>query len=214
MRILIVDDSKDNHLVLKHFLHSAGYGEVEGVKSAVEAFRRLGLDGPDAGSPGVDLILMDVVMPEINGIEACRRIKAVEHLRDIPIIMITARSETEDLEAGFAAGAMDYMTKPVNRVELLARVRSALALKRELDARRQREEELARKNEELEQALKEVKVLRGFIPICAACKKVRNDRGYWQEVEAYISERSDTQFSHGICADCAKKLYPDVFRGS
>jgi CheY-like chemotaxis protein len=213
MHILVVDDSQDNHLVLKHFLHSAGYTEVEGVRSATEAFRRLGMETSDVEGKGVDLILMDIVMPDINGIEACRRIKAVERLRDIPIIMITAKTETEDLEAGFAAGAIDYMAKPVNRVELLARVRSALALKRESDDRRLREQELAKKNEELEQALKEVKVLRGFIPICAACKKVRDDQGYWQEVEAYISERSDTQFSHGICADCAKKLYPDLFQG-
>jgi len=213
MRILIVDDSQDNHLVLKHFLHSAGYTEVEGVRSAMEAFRRLGMEASEAEGPGFDLILMDIMMPTISGIEACRRIKAVEHLRDIPIIVITAKTEAEDLEAAFAAGAIDYMAKPVNRVELLARVRSALALKREMDERRAREQELATKNEELEQALKEVKVLRGFIPICAACKKIRDDQGYWQEVEAYISQRSETQFSHGICADCAKKLYPDLFKG-
>jgi len=90
-----------------------------------------------------------------------------------------------------------------------ARVASALSLKREMDTRMARERELAEKNRDLEQALREVKVLRGFIPICASCKKIRDDKGYWQQIETYIQERSEALFSHGICKDCVKKLYPD-----
>ncbi|HZC81168.1 MAG TPA: hypothetical protein VE222_05525, partial [Nitrospiraceae bacterium] len=71
------------------------------------------------------------------------------------------------------------------------------------------ERELAEKNRDLEQALKEVKVLRGFIPICASCKKIRDDKGYWQQIETYIQERSEALFSHGICKECMKKHYPD-----
>ncbi len=212
MSILLVDDTPDNLLLLQAILKSAGHAAVLTAESAREAFRRLGMDGADGTSgksPEVDLILMDFMMPEMDGREACRRIKSVERLRDVPIIMVTANADPEDLQAAFAAGAMDYITKPLRKVELLARVTSALNLKREMDARKSRERELAEKNRELEQTLQEVKVLRGFIPICASCKKIRDDKGYWQQIETYIQERSEALFSHGICKDCMKKLYPD-----
>ena len=213
MSILIVDDAPDNLLLLQAILKSAGHAAVLTAESAREAFRHLGMDGADGTlekSPEVDLILMDLMMPEMDGLEACRRIKAVERLQDVPVIMVTANTDPEDLQAAFAAGAMDYITKPLRKVELLARVTSALNLKREMDARKSRERELADKNRELEQTLQEVKVLRGFIPICASCKKIRDDKGYWQQIETYIQERSEALFSHSICKDCMKKLYPDI----
>lgn len=213
MRILIVDDSLDNRLLLQTILKSAGYTDVLMAASAREVLSRLGVDdGENAAPTGAedfDLILMDFMMPEMDGPEACRRIKSVERLRDIPIIVVTAKTEPMDLQVAFDSGAMDYITKPVSKVSLLARVASALNLKREMDTRKARERELAEKNLDLEQALREVKVLRGFIPICASCKKIRDDKGYWQQIETYIQERSDALFSHGICKDCMKKLYPD-----
>ena len=78
-----------------------------------------------------------------------------------------------------------------------------------IDLRRQAEDEKDSLIIELQKALDEVKTLRGFIPICASCKKIRNDKGSWQQIEAYISAHSDAEFSHGICPECAKKLYPD-----
>ena len=222
MRILIVDDSLDNRLLLQTVLKAEGYADVLMAASAGEALSRLGVDQsmPESirnvrentahtGAEDVDLILMDFMMPEMEGPEACRRIKSVERLRDIPIIMVTAKTEPADLQVAFDSGAMDYITKPVSKVALLARVASALNLKREMDTRKARERELAEKNRDLEQALREVKVLRGFIPICASCKKIRNDKGYWQQIEMYIQDRSEAQFSHGICKECLKKLYPD-----
>ena len=209
MRILIVDDSPDNLLLIQSFLKSAGYTEVLTAKSARDAFRHLALDEPGQGPPDVDLILLDVVMPDMDGIATCRQIKAIDRLRDIPIIMVTAQAGPEDLQSAFAAGAMDYITKPLKKVELLARVMSALTLKREMDTRKEQERELTEKNRELEQVLREVKVLRGFIPICASCKKIRNDQGYWQHLETYLQEHSEALFSHSICKDCMKKLYPD-----
>jgi CheY-like chemotaxis protein len=213
MSILIVDDSSSERLLLEAILKGKGYTNIVLTESPRDAFRRLRTENgsPPAadGDGGVDLILLDIMMPEMNGIEACRHIKSFGHLRDIPIIMVTANAEVEDLQLAFAAGAMDYITKPVKKVELLARVGSALALKRETEARKLWERELMERNHQLEKALEEVKVLRGFISICSSCKKIRNDQGKWEQLEAYIQQHSEALFSHGICTDCMKKLYPD-----
>jgi hypothetical protein len=107
---------------------------------------------------------------------------------------------------------MDYISKPVNSIELLARVSSALLLKQEMDRRKNRELEVRRSNELLQKALKEVKVLRGLIPICASCKMIRNDGGFWQQLEEYLGEHSEAEFSHGLCQPCIKKLYPGVYQ--
>lgn len=205
-RILIVDDSSDNRLLLQMVLTASGYSEPLMAGSAREAFRRLGMEEPADPGPAVDLILLDISMPEVDGIEACRRIKAVDRLRDIPIIMATALTDTEFLVAAFDAGAMDYITKPLKKVELLARVSSALKLKGEMDRRKAQEDALRKTNAELSQALQEVKVLRGFIPICMSCKKIRDDKGFWQQLESYIQKHSEALFSHGVCPDCYQKL--------
>ena len=213
MSILLVDDSTENLLLLQSILQTGGYKDLLTAESAEQAFKHLGMDSSGGDGTSVDLILMDIQMPDINGIETCRRIKEVERYRDIPIIMVTAMAQREKLQLAFAAGAMDYINKPVNKIELRTRVGSALKLKQEMDSRKAREQELKKRTQELEQALREVKVLRGFIPICASCKKIRNDRGYWQLVEAYIREHSEAEFSHGICPDCIKKFFPGVEPG-
>lgn len=211
MSILIVDDSPDQQTLLRAILGKAGHTDLLSADSATNAYNLLNLNGTDL-SERVDLILMDILMPDQNGVEACRQIKSRAHLRDIPVIMVTAKSDASNLEAAFAAGAVDYITKPVNSVVLLARVSSALTLKQEMDCRKARERELQRSNEELQQALREVKVLRGLIPICASCKKIRNDGGFWQQLEEYLGEHSEAEFSHGLCQPCIKKLYPGVYQ--
>ncbi len=80
----------------------------------------------------------------------------------------------------------------------------------EIEVRRKAEAEKESLIQELRQALQEVKVLSGFLPICASCKKIRDDKGYWNQLEEYISKHSQAEFSHGICPDCSKKLYPEI----
>jgi CheY-like chemotaxis protein len=206
MSILIVDDSPDQQALLRSMLSKAGHQDILSANSAQSAFATL------EHAASVDLILMDVLMPDKDGVEACREIKHQDHLRDIPVIMVTAKTDLSNLQAAFAAGAMDYIMKPVNQVDLLARVSSALTLKQEMDCRKARESDLRRSNDDLQKALKEVKVLRGLIPICASCKKIRNDGGFWQQLEEYLGEHSEAEFSHGLCQPCIKKLYPGVYQ--
>ncbi len=156
MNILIVDDSEDQLYVLKAILSEKGYKKIHLADSADQAFGILGLKGKK-NKQDIDLILMDVKMPGINGIEACGKIKKEESLKDIPIIIVTAHKEETHLQSAFDAGAVDYITKPINVTELLARVHSALRLKMETDSRKERERELLEMAEQLDAANKQLK---------------------------------------------------------
>jgi diguanylate cyclase (GGDEF)-like protein len=155
MNILIVDDSEDQLLVFKSILNEKGYKKIFLANSADQAFKFLGLKGKNK-KKDVDLILMDVIMPGITGIEACGKIKKEESLKDIPIIMVTANKDETHLQSAFEAGATDYIKKPINVTELLARVRSALRLKMETDSRKERERELTEMAEQLDEANKKL----------------------------------------------------------
>ena len=141
-------------------LKARGYTEILQADSAVRAFEILGMDQP-APVSDVDLILMDLNMPEMDGLEAIQRIKGLESLRDIPIIVVTASDDTTDLQASFDAGAMDYLTKPPNPAELTVRVRSALQLKQETDQRKAREASLRKVLAELDQRNRQLDEERG-----------------------------------------------------
>ena len=140
--ILIVDDSDTMLESLGNILRGEGYENILFAKSAEEAFEILGLDSKGAKLREIDIILMDIVMPGMDGIEACRLIKESPHFKDVPVVMVTKRSEVEILEKAYECGAMDYVVKPANETELLARVRCFLKLKKEIDARKLREAEL------------------------------------------------------------------------
>jgi len=142
MRILLVDDSEDSRDLTEAALLSAGYADIVTAASGWDALKILDVGRSTEARPEFDVVLLDILMPEMDGVEACARIRNDLRYTDLPIIMVTALDDMDSLANAFVAGATDYITKPVNRVELVARVRSALRLKQELDRRLAREREL------------------------------------------------------------------------
>ncbi|KZZ83300.1 MULTISPECIES: fused response regulator/phosphatase [Bacillaceae] len=143
MKILIVDDHPVNLFVVEKILKNAGYEDNVSLSSAQALFDYLKMESPAAAKPEADLILLDIMMPEIDGIETCRRIQQVEHLREIPIIFVTALEDSNKLAEALDVGGHDYITKPINKVELLARIRVALRLKQEKDWHAEQEQKLS-----------------------------------------------------------------------
>lgn len=169
--ILLVDDNPENLQFMGKVLSKNNY-EVGVAQSGQQALNFVKKAQPD-------LILLDVMMPEMDGFEVCRRLKSQLVTQHIPVIFLTAKTETEDIIKGFEAGGVDYVTKPAITEELLARIRTHI----------------------------EVKILRGLLPICSNCKKVRDDKGFWKQIDEYIERHSHAVFSHGICPDCLQELY-------
>ena len=192
--ILIVDDVPANLELLAGILRKHGY-EPRPVPNG-----KLALSAAKADPP--DLILLDINMPEMDGFEVCARLKADKALKHIPVLFLTAFTETADKVKAFSMGAVDYITKPFQLEEVCARVDTHLRLRRF-------QVELSNSVDELQKALEDNHTLRGIIPICSSCKKIRIDKVSWQQVEQYVSEHSEAKFSHGVCPDCMLRLYPD-----
>ncbi len=199
MRVLIVDDEPIVRRLHEASLTGWGY-QVVSASSGEQAWELFQQDNSPA------LAILDWTMPGMDGLELCRRIRALSKPLKPYLIFVTARAGTQDIVTGLTAGADDYIVKPFQRGELRARVRVGERLL-ELQTI------LADRVKELEDALARVKLLHGLLPICSYCKKVRDDRNYWQQVEGYIEEHSEAQFTHGICPDCrAKYVDPELER--
>jgi CheY-like chemotaxis protein len=192
MRLLLADDSSDTRLLLVPMLQQWGY-EVVTAADGAAAWQVL------QGSDAPELVLLDWTMPKMSGLEVCRKIRAGPKGHSTFIIMVTARVDTEDLVSGFQAGANEYVRKPFDLSELRVRVQAGA---RTVDL----QNKLAVRVHELEDALARVKKLQGLLPICAWCKRIRDDRNYWQQVDAYISDHSEAEFSHCVCPDCYEKV--------
>ena len=195
MCILIADDDVTSSVVLTELLKKQGH-EVVTVSSGEEAWEKL--RQPDAPH----LAIIDWNMPETDGLEVVRRVHALKTDRPTYIIMLTIRGDKADIISGLKAGANDYLSKPFDPGELCARVEVGRRIIELQDA-------LASKVEELSRALEQIKTLRGIVPICAKCKNIRDDQGYWNQVEVYVRDHSEAEFSHCICPECMKNLYPE-----
>lgn len=191
MQILIADDDSTSRRMLQSALSKWRY-EVVVACDGEEAWRALEVHN----SPR--LLILDWMMPGLDGPEICRRLRAGPSADPAYVLLLTARRSAEDIACGLDSGADDYMAKPFTKLELRARVRvgeRTLALQRTLAGR----------VKELEAALQENHVLRGILPICSYCKKIRDDQNYWRQLEVYLSAHSRAQFSHGICPECYDK---------
>jgi DNA-binding response OmpR family regulator len=224
--ILVVDDTPASLKLLGDTLTAEGY-RVRPADSGELALAAVAANPPE-------LILLDLRMPGLDGLEVCRRLKARPESRDIPIVFVSASGESTERVEGLKLGAVDFVAKPFQQEELLARVQTHLELRRlqvrlehqaadlrrinellqnELVERNRAEQALRETNVELASALANVKSLSGLLPICSACKGIRDDKGYWSQVETYIERNSEATFTHGLCPDCVKKYYPGLDSG-
>jgi sigma-B regulation protein RsbU (phosphoserine phosphatase) len=194
MRILIAEDDATSRTILQAVLSKNGY-DVVSVSDGLAALEAL----QQADAP--DVAIVDLIMPKLDGLDVVREVRAIKAVRPPYIIILSTKSATTDVVAGLDAGADDYLTKPFDASELRARVEVG---RRMIEMRAT----LADKVQELALALEQVKTLRGIVPICANCKNVRDDQGYWNKVETYFREHTEAEFSHAVCPDCMTKLYP------
>ncbi|MEO8032133.1 MAG: response regulator [Gemmatimonadota bacterium] len=175
--VLVVDDDPVTLILLPTLLTAAGY-EVRTATNGREAWDILRV------TP-IPVVISDWSMPVLDGVQLCRQIRARTEAPYTYFILVTTRSGKDSYLTGMEAGADDFITKPVDRDELLARIKVA---------------------ERILGLHQELKRLEGLLPICAYCKRIRDDGGKWNSLETYIGQRSKAQFTHGICDDCVAKL--------
>lgn len=195
-RILLVEDEAVTAMDLKSSLIQLGYDVPAVLTRGEDAIRAAAETRPD-------LVLMDITLDgPMTGIEAAGEIR---NSHAIPVVFLTAHTDAEALDRAKRTEPFGYLPKPCSMEALTSAIEVAL-YKGEADAQRKAaEQERERLIVELRDALAKVKLLSGLIPICASCKKIRDDRGYWQQIEIYIRDHSDAQFTHGLCPDCVRK---------
>ncbi len=193
VQILIVEDEPNVAEIMRARLESYGYVVCSTASSGEEALAAMETWNPD-------LVIMDIkIKGEMDGIESAGIIRA---RYEVPIIYLTSFTDDSFLKRAQETQPFDYIIKPYEGKQLHIAVEMAI-YKHRLDMERQ---QLVM---ELKEALAKVKKLSGLLPICASCKKIRDDSGYWNQVEAYIRKHSEAEFTHSICPECMRKLYPE-----
>jgi sigma-B regulation protein RsbU (phosphoserine phosphatase) len=221
MGILIVDDNQVNLFVIENILKRAGYKEYLSFTSAKEMFDYLNVDNPSSPRMPVDIILMDIMMPEIDGIEACRTLQMVPHLKDIPVIFVTALEDSNKVAEALDAGGLDYVMKPINKTELLARIRVVLRLKQEKDKNKKQAEKIRNQldlSQQVQNSLlsepifdEQFTVKASYIP----AYKLAGDMYYWYKIDKsrYAVILLD-MMGHGISASLVCMFISSVLRDS
>ena len=200
MKILIAEDDEVSRRLLAKSLTGWGH-EVVITENGTEAWSILQRED----APG--LAILDWMMPEMDGTDVCRQVRLQESATPTYLILLTAKSRKTDIVEGLAAGANDYITKPFDSEELQARVRvgvTVIGL----------QHNLAERVADLEEALAQVRLLQGILPICSYCKHVRDDQNYWQSVERYVTAHSEAKFSHSICPQCYESVVKPLLEES
>lgn len=195
--ILIVDDEPENLQAIEDSFIKAGLTYT--ILKAPNG--KIALSLAEKKQP--DLMITDWDMPVVDGLTLIRQMKVSPKTNSIPVIMYTGvMTSSEDLNTALSAGAADYIRKPLDPVELIARTNSMLKLRCYIREISDKNRQLSEKNDELNKLLKELKTIKGIIPICSYCKKIRDEAGGWNQLEEYIRCHSDAEFSHGICPEC------------
>jgi DNA-binding NarL/FixJ family response regulator len=209
-RVLIADDEPLVVEVIEGLLEDLGYVVVGKATNGFDAIEMTQSLQPD-------VVLMDIRMPGVDGVEATRRI---QELRPTPVVMVTGDDKPEVVERASKAGAGAYVLKEPSGLEIDRAITIARARFKDMVELRQLTADLQRRNEEremliaeLRDVLSKVKTLRGLLPICASCKKIRDDQGYWQQIEQYLRDHSGAEFTHGLCPECAEKLRRELRGG-
>lgn len=192
MEILVVEDDAVTRSLLGTILGKWGHEVVFATDGRAALDILEGQDPPR-------LALLDWMVPEVDGVEVCRRVRATPNGEGSYLILLTAKGRPEDLVEGLEAGADDYLVKPFHPDELRARIRSGL---RVLALQRR----LAERVQALEDLLAQVKQLQGLLPICSYCKKIRDDQDYWEAIETYLAKHSGAQLSHSVCPSCFESI--------
>ena len=199
MRVLIAEDDAISRKLLEVNLRRAGH-DVVSTRDGGEAWEALSSEG------GPKIAVLDWMMPALDGIEICRRVRAEQKLGYVYLILLTAKTRQEDRAIGFKAGADDYLTKPFDSQDLRARIavgQRIIELERALRA----------KVAELQAAQGHVEQLQGLLPICMHCKKIRDDDSTWHQLEVYIERHSSAAFTHSLCTECLARHYPGFGSG-
>ena len=203
LKVLLVEDNPLDARLIQEML-----ADIEGTGPVVATFDLECADQLSAGlehlvAGGIDVVLLDLVLPDSQGFDTFARTYA--QAPQVPIIVLSGLDDVKLAIKAVREGAQDYLVKGQVDSNLLVRsMRYAIERKR---AEKEREQLIL----ELQDALAKVKTLSGLLPICSSCKKIRDDEGYWNQLEAYIQEHSEAMFTHGICPECAKELYPELF---
>jgi DNA-binding NtrC family response regulator len=190
--ILLLEDNPGDARLIQEMLRMCDHGRFALV---VTETLRDGLERLSASPPGV--ILLDLTLPDSNGIDTFLQVDACAG--EVPIVVLTGLNDMDVAVSAVHAGAEDYLIK--NEVNSPLLQRAVLYAIERAKLRRQLHEALAR-----------VKTLHGLIPICSKCKQIRDDRGYWQQVETYVHEHSDADFTHGYCPSCASRIMRQLGR--
>lgn len=197
LKILLIEDSAADAELILEMLHECNERCVLNVADRLSSGLKLLDDLP------FDVVLLDLGLPDSMGLDGLRKIRDAQPR--MPLIVMTGFSDAEVSIQAIALGAQDFLVKGRFDCDLLYRsVRYSIERKR---LETEREKLIA----ELQQALANVKQLSGLLPICASCKKIRDDKGYWTQVESFISDHTEIDFTHTVCPDCTKKLYPEYY---